>query len=433
MFPKMFRRTVLLPSIVLVSLTTAPITLFAAQDMPSAEEMWKIIQLQQQQILELQQKVNTTEEKVVATQQKVVATEQKLVATADAVEQNIASNSSSSMSQWVEKTTMGGYGEMHYNSLENQFDGGKADKDELDLHRFVLFFGHQFADDLRFYSEFEVEHAISGDGQTGAVEIEQAFIEWDYADKHRVRGGVFLMPVGIVNETHEPDTFYGVERNPIEKNIIPTTWREGGLGLSGELAAGLSYDLAATSGLFLADGQYKVRDGRENVGKAKADDFAYTGRIKYTGLRGLELAATVQYQTDLLQSETHSSGAANVDGVLYELHADYHTGPFALRALYASWNIDDSINLTKAGASEQTGWYVEPALKLSEKLGLFARYGQWDNQGAGGGDTEYQQIDVGLNYWLHENVVLKFDYQDQNAPAGKDEYDGFNVGIGWSY
>ena len=166
MFPKIFIRPVL---IALVFLTTAPITAYAAQEMPSAQELWEVIQRQQQQILELQQKVNATEEKVAATAQKIVATEQKVVATADAVEQSIASNSSSSMSQWVEKTTFGGYGEMHYSSLENQRDGGKADKDELDLHRFVLYFGHQFDDDLRFYSEFEIEHAIAGDDQPGEV------------------------------------------------------------------------------------------------------------------------------------------------------------------------------------------------------------------------------------------------------------------------
>ena len=134
-----------------------------------------------------------------------------------------------------------------------------------------------------------------------------------------------------------------------------------------------------------------------------------------------------------VQSEAHSSGAANVDAALYELHADYNRGPFALRALYANWDMDDSINLTKDGASEQTGWYVEPAYKFTDALGVFARYGEWDNQGAGGGNTEYQQIDVGVNYWLNDTVVLKFDYQDQDAPAGKDEYDGFNLGIGWSY
>jgi hypothetical protein len=386
--------------------------------MPTVEEMWKIIQAQQKQILELQNGAEITEIKIEAT--------------ADALEQ-VATSEVSTLSQWTEKTTMGGYGELHYNSLENQLDGGKSDKDEIDLHRFVLYFGHQFTDELRFYSEFEVEHAISGDGKVGEVEIEQAFIEWDYADNHRAKGGVFLVPVGLINETHEPNTFYGVERNLVEKNIIPTTWWEGGVALTGEIAPGLSYDTAATSGLFLDDGEYKIRDGRQKTGKAKADDFAYTGRIKYTAIPGLDLAATLQYQSDLLQSEMHSSGAADVDALLFEAHAAYQAGPFALRALYANWDIDEALDLTKAGASEQTGWFVEPSYKLTDNLGVFVRYSQWDNQAADSGDTEYAQTDIGLNYWLHENVVLKFDYQIQDAPAGKDEVDGFNLGIGWSY
>jgi hypothetical protein len=414
---KMYQMGVKTP-LLAMAVALAPMAANAAQEMPSLEEMWEIIQQQQKEIETLKNEAQITEIKVEAT--------------ADALEQ-VATADVSSLASWTQKTTIGGYGEMHYNSLENQLDGGKSDKDELDLHRFVLFFGHQFTDELRFYSEFEVEHAIAGEGKVGETEIEQAFIEWDYADKHRAKGGVFLVPVGIINETHEPDTFYGVERNLVEKNIIPVTWWEGGLGLSGEIMPGLSYDAAATSGLFLDDGEYKIRDGRQKTGKAKADNFAYTGRIKYTGLAGLELAATLQYQTDLLQSETQSSGAADVDALLFEAHAAYQTGPFALRALYANWDIDEALDLTKAGASEQTGWYVEPSYKLTEKLGVFARFSQWDNQAAASGDTEYQQTDIGFNYWLHDNVVLKFDYQDQDAPSGKDEFDGFNLGIGWSY
>ncbi len=414
---KMFQMGVVTP-LLAMAVALAPMAANAAQDMPSLEDMWEIIQQQQKEIEALKNEAQITEVKIEAT--------------ADAIEQ-VASADVSSLASWTEKTIIGGYGEMHYNSLENQLDGGSSDKDELDLHRFVLFFGHQFTDELRFYSEFEVEHAIAGEGKVGETEIEQAFIEWDYADKHRAKGGVFLIPVGIINETHEPNTFYGVERNLVEKNIIPATWWEGGLGLTGEIMPGLSYDAAATSGLFLDDGEYKIRDGRQKTGKAKADDFAYTGRIKYTGLAGLELAATLQYQTDLLQSETHSSGASDVDALLFEAHVAYQTGPFALRALYANWDIDEALDLTKAGASEQTGWYVEPSYKLTEKLGIFARFSQWDNQAAERGDTEYQQTDIGLNYWLHDNVVLKFDYQVQDAPSGKDEFDGFNLGIGWSY
>lgn len=406
------------PTLLALAVAGMPLAANAADELPTAEEMWRIIKDQQQQISELKQKIDQTDEKVEYT--------------AVAVEQ-VAASGDSKLSQWAEKTTFGGYGELHYNNLDNQIDGGKADKDELDLHRFVLFFGHQFTDKVRFYSELEVEHSIAGDGKVGEVEVEQAFIEWDYASNHRAKGGVFLMPVGILNETHEPDTFYGVERNPVEKNVIPATWWEGGVNLSGQIVPGLSYDAAATSGLFLDDGEYKIRDGRQKVGKAKADDLAYTGRIKYTGIAGLELAATVQYQTDLLQSEFHSSGAAEVDATLFEVHAAYTSGSLALRALYARWDINEALELTKAGASEQEGWYIEPSYKLTDKWGVFARYGQWDNQAGDSADSEYQQTDIGVNYWLTDTVVLKLDYQDQSVPSGKDEYDGFNLGVGWSF
>jgi len=380
---------------------------------PSVEEMWEIIQQQQAEISRLK---GAQEE-----------TDAKVEATVDAVE----NSSIASVAEWVNKTSFGGYGEMHYNNLDNQFNGGKADKDEIDLHRFVLFFGHQFTDDVRFFSEFEIEHSIAGEGKSGEVEVEQAYVEWDFAENHTAKAGVFLIPVGITNETHEPDTFYGTERNPVEKNIIPATWWEGGAAVNGEITDGLSYDVAFHSGLKidLIGGDYKIRDGRQKVAKADADSGAATARIKYTGIEGLELAATVQHQSDVAQSAFTST----VDANLYEAHATYQNGPFQLRALYAMWDLDDAINTVKAGADEQEGFYIEPSYKLTEKLGIFARYNVWDNQAGDSNDTEMKQIDVGLNYWVAPTVVLKADYQDQNAPTGKDEFDGLNLGVGWSF
>ena len=128
--------------------------------------------------------------------------------------------------------TIGGYGEVHYNNYKaddnnsTNFQGGD-EFDEFDIHRFVLFFGYQFTDKLRFYSEVEIEHGgveSDGDPLGGEVEIEQAFVEWDFAENTSILGGVFLLPVGILNETHEPDTFYGVERNNVEAVITPATW-----------------------------------------------------------------------------------------------------------------------------------------------------------------------------------------------------------------
>jgi hypothetical protein len=134
-----------------------------------------------------------------------------------------SASSSSGTGNWAERTTIGGYGEVHYNNLDGS--GGASDKEEIDLHRFVLFVGHEFNEDIRFFSEIEYEHGVAGDGQVGEVEVEQAYVEFDLNDRHLARTGVALLPVGIINETHEPTTFYGVERNPVEKDIIPATCR----------------------------------------------------------------------------------------------------------------------------------------------------------------------------------------------------------------
>jgi hypothetical protein len=392
---------------------------------PTPEEMWEIIQQQQAEIARLQEQVASADAEIKETSVKVEAT-------ASMVEEGMVSGSRSLASSWTEKTQIGSYGEMHYNNLDNQNgDGGDGDKDEIDFHRFVFYLGHQFSDTTRMFSEVELEHSLSGDGKPGEVELEQAYIEHDLNSTMRMRAGLFLLPVGILNQTHEPDTFYGVERNNVEKNIIPTTWWEGGLALAGEISPGLSYETAFTSGLKLdaAEGDFKIRDGRQKVAKADASDPAYTANLKYTGVAGLELGATVQYQQDIYQGDY----TQDVDAWLYEAHVAYRNGPFGLRALAASWDIDDAIDNIAAGAATQEGWYVEPSWLLMRDLGIFTRYSEWDNQADGGGDSDFSQWTLGLNYWLEENVVFKLDYQFQDAPADEKELEGLNLGVGWSF
>jgi hypothetical protein len=325
------------------------------------------------------------------------------------------------------RTTIGGYGELHYNNWDS--------KKELDFHRFVLFFGHQFSDRIRFHSEFELEHALAGESKKGEVELEQAYLEFDLADRLRAQGGVFLLPIGILNETHEPPTFYGVERNPVEHNVIPSTWWEGGASLRGELGAGFSFDLAATSGLKMAASgasAYSVRGARQKVSEADADSLAYTGRIKWAGVPGLELATSVYYQPDLTQS---AAGVPPIEGVLAETHALYGIGPFSIRALYAEWTLnDDSAGSgpDTTGKDEQYGWYVEPSVKLGSQWGIFARYHEWDLAAgqASATDSLARQTNVGINYWPHPQVVVKFDVQNQEGSIGDD---GYNLGIGYMF
>ena len=391
--------------------------------------MWALVQQQQAEIARLRQQLAQTDGRIEETRLKVDETNVKVEATAERVEQAGSGSDIARLASRVDRTHLGGYGEMHYSNLDNDLDGGK-DKDEIDIHRFVLYASHEFSPRTRFYSELELEHSISGDGQNGEIELEQAYIEHDIAGTQRLKAGLFLVPVGLLNETHEPDVFYGVERNNVERNIIPTTWWEGGIAFSGELLPGLSYDAAFTSGLKLDPSKgWKIRDGRQKVSEADASDPAWTGRFKYTGIAGLEVAASLQYQQDLYQGEY----SAEVDAMLYETHVAYRKGPFGLRALYAGWDIDEAIEFFAPGADRQEGWYVEPSWQISPQWGVFARYSDWDNQAGANIDTGYTQWDMGVNYWLEENVVFKLDYQRQDAPDGKDQLDGVNLGVGWSF
>ena len=385
---------------------------------PTIEQLWEIIQAQQAEIDALKKQQQETAQKAEAADEKAEAA----VVAVEAVDAKTAG-----VAEWVNDTTIGGYGELHYNN----FSGDARKDDEIDLHRFVLFFGHEFTDSMRFFSEFEIEHSISGDGKKGEVEVEQAYVEFDLLDNLQAKGGVFLLPVGILNETHEPPTFYGVERNDVENIIIPATWWEGGAGINGFYENGISWDLAITSGLKMpteGDSAFRVRSGRQKVSKAEATNLAYTGRLKYTGIPGLELAGTVNYQSNASQGNHNGLN----EGTLYETHAIYNKGPFGLRALYAHWNFNGHA-VSEANADEQDGWYIEPSVKPWQKVGLYTRYE--DLNGARDQD-QFEQWEVGANYWPHEDVVLKMDYRSRNIDhnsSGKEDFNAFDLGIGYQF
>lgn len=366
-------------------------------------ELRKVITQQQEVLKSLEQRLNETEK--------------KLEATADQVE--VVAESDGGM---FANTTIGGYGELHYNNYEDQ-------DAKIDFHRFVLFFGHEFSDSIRFFSEFELEHSLSGDGKPGEVELEQAYVEVDINETTSSKVGLFLIPVGLINETHEPPTFYGVERNGVEKNIIPATWWEAGLSFNYKPVGGVSLDGAVTSGLEVGD-DFKIRNGRQKVAKAKAENLAYTGRVKYTAITGLELAATVQYQTDITQGGSNFDAPIDkADATLLEAHAVYQINDFSVRALYARWDINGD-EAKALGRDEQTGWYIEPSYKVSENVGVFARYAEYDNNAGNSDSTAVESTSVGVSYFLHEDVVLKADYEDL---GGSKDSKGFNLGFGYQF
>ncbi len=404
-----------------------------AQEPPSLEALWEIVQQQQQEIARLYNELQETRGQLTVAEEKVEITEEQLGITADYLDKIAAP--SEGESRWG-RTSIGGYGEMHYNNVDANDPDNSFER--LDFHRFVTFIGHEFTDRIRFFSEVEIEHALvedTADGSgPGEVEIEQAYIEYDLDERHFARTGLFVLPVGILNETHEPDTFYGVERNDVESIIIPSTWWEGGASAGGRYGNGLSWDFAVHSGLAIpTDGgsAFRVRSGRQKVANANAENLAFTSRLKFTGVPGLELSGTLHYQDDA--SQMGDDGLD--DGTLVSLHGIWNWQRFQLRALWAQWNFEGDL-VELADADKQTGWYVEPSFRLgrsSHDWGFYTRYEDVDGARA---QDRFDQWQVGLNYWPTSNVVLKFDYRerdhDLSTELGRD-FEAFDLGVGYSF
>lgn len=374
----------------------------------------------------LQQQIDELKLQLAQTQDQAVETDAKVEAVAEVIE--------TGSPEFVEtrRTTIGGYGELHYNNLSA--NDPSRDLDRIDFHRFVLFFNHEFNDKTRFYSEVELEHSFiadSGGNTPGEVELEQAYIEFDLYQNLHAKGGLFLVPVGILNETHEPTTFYGVERNDVENIIIPTTWWEAGAGLNGLFGSGWAWDLALTSGLGMeASGSdaFRVRSGRQKVAEALANDGAVTGRLRYIGIPGLTAAVTVQYQFDPSQEKNDGLDS----GTLLEGHIEYQRDGFGLRALYARWDFTGDA-VEAAGADRQSGWYVEPSYRLNNHFGFYTRYEQLDGYRKA---DKFDQWEFGMNWWPYENVVVKLDYRDRNYDLDSENgrnFTGFDVGLGYNF
>ncbi|PCJ25313.1 MAG: porin [SAR86 cluster bacterium] len=431
----------------------ASATSFAAENVPSIEELWSIVQSQQAELEQLKQELERSRSQTQTVEVRMLENSQRIEAVGEVIDQpgRLRGNS------WADRTTIGGYGEMLYNN-----ETSSSSTKELDVQRFVLFASHRFSENLRFFSELEIEHSFINDDarSPGAVELEQAYIEWDYAPNHSVLAGMHLVPMGIINETHEPNTFYGVERNRVESRIIPSTYRVNGIKFAGQLGSGFSYDLDIHEGLFFESGnggELSIRDSRQSGARAEMDSPAYTGRLRYTGIPGLELGISMQYQGDMTQDgstrgnigrdgviDMQGNPVSDISGLLSEAHVTYRTGPWGFTALYAGWDIDNKIeNVANndlsnngLGRNKQYGYYLQPSYQINSKLGSFLRLERTNeragsNSGAAKNSATNRTV-VGLNYWLADNVVLKFDYQFEDDDKDRD-IDGFNLGLGWQF
>jgi hypothetical protein len=340
-----------------------------------------------------------------------------------------------------------GYMEMHYN---RPVDDPVAPA-VLDFHRFVLLFSHSFSPRLRFVGELELEHAlVEGLEEAGELELEQAYLDVLVTPALNVRAGMLLVPVGIVNERHEPPTFHGVERPFVDTVIVPTTWFDVGAGVHGTVRGRFRYRLYAMAPLDAAafTAEEGLRGSSQHGSEAQVRHFAWTGRAEYVGVRGLQVGASLwsgKSGVTLPRLDTPTA--------LVEADLRYSRDRFEGRAQYAHGFIGDAAELNDAvgrltGVSPNVarqirGFYLEGAYRIlprrfDHEMAVFLRYENFDTQfRMDAGDARLPQFDrdawvVGATYWLDPDVALKMDYshvrsQSAIVPAPRS----VNVGIGW--
>lgn len=348
-------------------------------------------------------------------------------------------------------TVFTGYGEVNYNRPVRNASGAQTD-----LRRAVIGIQHRFDEKTKVVAEFEWEHGVVSAEDQGESEIEQLYVEREFNNGLRGKAGLFLMPVGLLNQNHEPTAYYGVERNFVETAIIPTTWREAGVGLSGEFGDGFTWDTGLTTGFDLTKWDAASSEGRESpLGAihqegqlAKSRDLQLHGALNWRGYPGLLVGGSVF--TGKAGHATTDFAANDARVTLAELHTRYTPGAWDLSALWAYGRISntEALNATFAGnptpvPSSFAGWYLQAAYKLWQNadyaLSPFARFESFDtartyaSQPAGLGvpTTPYERVaTVGANLMVGQGVVLKADYQKFREDKSRDRV---NLGVGFSY
>lgn len=355
-----------------------------------------------------------------------------------------------------DSTRLWGYGELNYNHPT-----GDAGKSQADLRRAVIGFSHAFNEDTRVYGELEWEHAVVSADDQGESEVEQLYVEHQLNPELAFRAGLTLIPLGFLNEHHEPTNYYGVERNFVETAIIPSTWREGGLSLLGTTESGFSWNVGVTTSQNLRNWDPADPEGRisplgaihQELQLASARDVAVYGAANWQGVPGLTLGGGV-FTGNVGQGDDGDFLASDSRATLGEVHARWQSGPFDLSALYARGTISDTgkLNLTFVGNPYPVpksfwGSYVQGAWRVwdngESSLAPFVRYEAFNTAasfasvplGLGVPDADTERVwTVGVNYYLTPEVVFKADYQHFNIA---DELLGygtrFDLGVGYQF
>ncbi len=378
------------------------------------------------------------------TEQRLMRLEEEVGRLSNAAKADVADSASEG-----DRLSWHGYGELHYNNPGGSGVPEDADAAIMDFHRMVWGLSYQFNDRISLHTEVDFEHAAT------EIELEFAYLDFLLTPAFNLRAGSLLMPVGPLNEFHEPPLFYSVERPYVQRTIIPTSWQEGGVGIFGSVPAGLKYRVYLVSGLNAEEftAANGIRNGRGHVAEAPSEDLAVVGRVEYVGIPGLELGASF-YQGGANVTKNPNLEEAGVG--IWEGDIRFRKAGFDLRGVVASVQVDGAAQistflagLTPPGGpvgDEMLGWYVEGAYDVLRLLArgsnqavvAFVRYEDFNtHESVPTGFTanpanDRQVLTTGLAYYPIPDVAVKTDvesWEDGTDASGTR----VNLGVGYQF
>lgn len=352
--------------------------------------------------------------------------------------------------------SIGGYGEAIYQNFDRERDDGERSEqtDTIDLTRAVFYFGYKFDEHFLFNSEIEYEHATTGEGdeEKGEVSVEFAYLDYLVRPEFNLRAGLVLLPMGFINELHEPPVFLGARRPDVEDRILPSTWRELGLGVFGD-AGPFAYRGYLVNGLDAAgfEGEEPLHEARQGGSNASAEDFAVTGRLDFVGVPGLLVGAS-GYTGNSAQGREVDGDSFDGRVTLWDAHAEWRWRGIQARALTSRGTIGDAAEInafngfsgTESVPRKFTGSYVEAGYDVlfprggRASLVPFARWERYNTQDevpagfAANPENDVRLWTLGLQFRPIPQVVVKLDYQDYRNEASTG-VDRWNLALGWLF
>jgi hypothetical protein len=354
------------------------------------------------------------------------------------------------------KLAVGGYGQIGYNQ---PISSGEFQNGNLDVHRFVLLFGYQFTDRLQMVSEIEFEHVKE-------VFVEQAFLNYRINSGFNLRVGLLLIPMGIINEYHEPPTYNGTERPNVDKYMVPTTWREIGAGLSGTiLRASLRYQAYIVNGFkgfgpeALFNGKNGLRSGRQKGAESIISSPNVSFKLDYFGITGLNIGFAGYFgksQSTLYRglNKDDQKGKITADSSvigtsMIGLDLRYDRGGLQLRGQSIYNFLSNTVEYNEFTGSDlgsaMLGYYFEAGYNIFkhlnsrfEKLVPFLRYEKYNTHHGMAGNMSINaafdrtDLTAGFGFWVTEGAVVKADYQ-WFFNAADQQAEQFNMGIGFMF